>query len=131
MSETTIHDAPDRSLGAPTDDAWRRDQRAFAAMLPSLLEAHRDQYVAVHDGKPIASGPELVEVALAAYRRVGYVPVYVDLVSDRPREPARMPSPRLPRNRPSVWRKVRVIKSWSSPPSAEGTTADDEGASAG
>ncbi len=94
MSDTRIHDAPDLSRVMPEDDAWRRDQRAFSELLPSLLAIHRDQYVAVHDGKVVASGPELVELAREAYRLVGYVPVYVGLVSEIVQPPSRIPSPR-------------------------------------
>ena len=53
-SEPTILDPPDLSLPPRKDDAWRREQRAFRAMLPSLLATHRDQYAAVHNGlKPL------------------------------------------------------------------------------
>ncbi len=91
MSDATIHDAPDLSSVLARDAPWRRDQRAFAAMLPSLPATHRGRYVAVYQGQVVTSGASLVEVALDAYRRVGYVPVYVDLVTDRVREPSRVP----------------------------------------
>ena len=91
MSDATIHDAPDLSTVLAKDDPWRRDQRAFAAMLPSLLATHRGQYVAVHDGKVVVSGADKVEVALEAYLRVGYGPLYVGLVTLEPRQPVRMP----------------------------------------
>ena len=99
MSDAIIHDAPDLSAVLTPNDPWRLNQRAFMAMLPSLLATHRGQYVAVHDGHVVASGDALVDVALEAYRRVGYLPVYVDLVTDRPRPRAgggcalRNPSP--------------------------------------
>lgn len=51
MTEPTILDASDLSLPPGKDDAWRREQRAFPAPLPSLLPTHRDQYVAVHGGR--------------------------------------------------------------------------------
>ena len=95
MSDATIHDAPDLSEALARVDPWRGDRRAFAAMLPSLLATHLGQYVAVHNGQVVASGAALVDVALEAYRRVGYVPVYVDLIADRPPMPSRIPSPRL------------------------------------
>jgi hypothetical protein len=130
MSDTPIHDAPDLSLVVPEDDAWRRDQRAFAEMLPSLLAMHRDQYVAVHDGEVVASGPTLVEVALEAYGRVGYVPVYVDLVTDRPRELVRIPSPRLARVRTPIGPGTGIKERWGSLSSADVTIVKDRGASA-
>ena len=41
-----------------------------------------------------ANGPDEVVVALEAYSRVGYGPVYLGYVSDSPRPPVRIPSPR-------------------------------------
>src|SRR5215210_6130983 len=64
-------------------------------MRSALLETHRDQYVAIHEGKVIgSSGDDKVAAALRAYALHGYLPVYVGLVCDAPRPAVRMPSPR-------------------------------------
>ena len=63
----------------------------FFRLLPALLPTHRGQYVAGRDGSVIAGGPDQVEVAQQAYAKVGYVPVYVGLVSDEPPRPVRFP----------------------------------------
>jgi Family of unknown function (DUF5678) len=70
---------------------FEREQAAFRRLLPKLLEQHRNQYVAIHDGQVVGSGDELVRVALAAYDRFGYQAIYVDLVTDEPVRPARIP----------------------------------------
>jgi hypothetical protein len=94
MSATETLPAPDLRFAAPDDDKWQRERRAFVQMLPDLLDTHRDQFVAVHQGQVVASGEEKISVALQAYRQHGPVPIYVGLVSDQPPLPARMPSPR-------------------------------------
>lgn len=91
MSDSTIHDAPDLSAVLAKEEPWRRDKRAFAAMLPSLLATHRGQYVAVKDGQVVASGADEVQVVLDAYRRVGYGPLYLGLVTLEPPKPGRIP----------------------------------------
>ena len=94
MSETEALPAPELSLATPKNDKWEREHQAFVRMLPGLLTAHRDQFVAVHQGRVVASGHDKIAVALQAYREHGHVPIYVGLVSDRPPSPARLPSPR-------------------------------------
>jgi hypothetical protein len=95
MSDVTTLPAPDLSQSVKTRTAWEEEQRAFLRLVPKLLVTHRGRYVAVHLGNLIADGPDQVEVAKQAYARVGYVPVYVGLVTDEPPPPARLPSPRL------------------------------------
>ncbi len=93
MSRMDVLPAP--LLPVSTDDKWRREQAAFRRLLPALLQTHRDQYVAVHEGQVVESGPGKLDVAARAYARFGYVPIYVSLVTDRPLSPVRIPSPRL------------------------------------
>ena len=95
MSDATTFPAPDLTLGESNITTWERERRAFFGLLPTLLATHRGQYVAVHHGSVVAEGPDEVEVAMQAYRRVGYVPLYVGLISDEPPRPVRLPSPRL------------------------------------
>ena len=63
-------------------------------MFPSLLGTHRGQYVAVHDGRVVASGSDEIAVALQAYRDHGYVAIYAGLVSEQAPRIVRIPSPR-------------------------------------
>jgi hypothetical protein len=95
MSELTTFPAPDLTLEENSHALWEEERRAFMRLLPMLLSAHRGQYVAVHRGNVIAEGPDQVDVAKRAYADVGYVPIYVGLVTDEPPRPVRIPSPRL------------------------------------
>jgi hypothetical protein len=74
---------------------WEHEQQAFRRLLPELLRTHTGQYVAIHGGEVVESGPDKLAVAERAYARFGYVPIYVSLVSDEPSLLIRIPSPKL------------------------------------
>jgi hypothetical protein len=93
MSQLDVLPAP--VLPEPAQDKWRREQQAFRRLLPELLKTHRGQYVAIHEGQVAESGDDKLVVASRAYARLGYVPVYVSLVTDEPLPVVRIPSPRL------------------------------------
>jgi len=98
MSSLSILPAPNIETGNAPESPWERERRAFHQLLPSLLAAHSGQYVAVHEGKVIASGRDRVEVAMEAYERVGYVSLFVGMVAEAlPRRKVRVPSPRVRR----------------------------------
>ncbi len=99
MSEVIEYPAPDLSLSPAPETAYERERRAFRELLPELLKTHFGQYVAIHDGKVVASGSDEIAVAMEAYTRVGYVPLYLGHVTDEPQRPARIPSPRIWRGR--------------------------------
>ncbi len=99
MSEVIEYPAPDLSLSTRPESAYERERRAFREMLPELLETHSGQYVAIRDGKVAASGTDRVAVALEAYSRVGYGPLYLGEVTAKPPRPARIPTPRIWRGR--------------------------------
>jgi hypothetical protein len=79
------------------DPKWRKEREAFYRMLPELLKAHRDQFVAVHEERVVGEGAEPIELVKRAYAQFGYVPIYVGLVTDQPLPRVRVPSPRLVR----------------------------------
>jgi hypothetical protein len=79
-------------LPSPQEDKFRREQRAFRRLFPGLLHTHRDQYVAIHEGQLVDSGPDQIGVVERAYARFGYVPILVTLVTDQPQKPIRIPS---------------------------------------
>jgi len=96
VSEITAGPSPPRPPVSPDREKWEREQHAFFRLLGSLLATHRGQYVAVHNGAVVASGPDLVQVALQAYAEHGRQPIYVDLVTDHPPPAAHMPHYRQP-----------------------------------
>jgi hypothetical protein len=95
MSQLDILPAP--VLPSLAEDKWRREQQGFRRLLPELLKTHRRQYVAIHDGQVVESGDDKLAVAGRAYARIGYVPIYVALVTDEALPVSRIPSPRLRR----------------------------------
>ena len=91
MNPTETLPAPVLALPAPQMSKWDQEYAAFLRMLPDLLQTHRGQYVAVHEGKVVDSGDDKVAVALRAYDKYGYLPIYVGLVAERPLKPVRVP----------------------------------------
>ena len=77
----------------PADAAFLREKRAFEQLKPGLLEELRGKYVAVHDGRVVATGDNSTEVARQAYGMLGYVPLYIGLV-DEALPVVHIPSPR-------------------------------------
>ena len=94
MIETAAMAPPDLNV-APPLSKFKREQAAFARLKPQLLSQYRGQFVAIHDEQVVASGSDHREVAFEAYRKYGYVPIYVDLVADEIPQPVRMPSFRV------------------------------------
>ncbi len=78
---------------AADDAKLQSEQDAFRRLLPDLLKTYRNQYVAIHEGQVVGTGPDQIELADRSYDRFGYVPILVTLVTDRPRV-VRVPSPR-------------------------------------
>lgn len=72
-------------LPQPPRSKWEREYEAFRQMLPSLLQTHRGQYVAVHEGQVIETGTDPVDVTFRALSRVGNVDVHVGHVTDEPK----------------------------------------------
>ena len=95
MGETDLMPAPDISDAISPIGKWDREHQAFQRLRPGLLSQMRGKYVAVHEGQVVDSGEDQVEVALRCYRKFGYVPIFVGLVSDEPSLPVRVPSPRV------------------------------------
>jgi hypothetical protein len=58
------------------------EYQAFLRLLPQLLETHRGKYVAIHDGHVVDSDTDDVALILRVQGNVGYVPMYVGLVTE-------------------------------------------------
>lgn len=66
-------------------EAFEREQQAFERLKPELLQTHRGQWVAIYQGKVVEAGQDRSQVLDSVYDRLGYVPVYVQQVEQRPR----------------------------------------------
>lgn len=91
MHEPITLPSPTVDLNPPPSDKWESELQAFTRLLPQLLPTHRGQFVAVHEGRVVETGADKLDVAMRAYGRFGYVPIYVGLVSERPLPPERLP----------------------------------------
>jgi hypothetical protein len=94
--------APAPVIPVPKRDKWRTEQAAFRHQLSALLKSYRDQFVAIHEGKVVESGPDKLAVAGRAYARFGYIPIYVSKVTDEPQPVSRVPSARPARQESAV-----------------------------
>jgi uncharacterized protein (DUF3084 family) len=66
----------------PALSKWEREYQAFRRLLPQLLQTHRGQYVAIHEGQVVASGKDKLQVALQVFSRIGNVSIHVGLVTE-------------------------------------------------
>ena len=69
-------------------EAFEREEAAFEGMLPQLLRDYRGLVVAIHEGQVVEvgrPGESVAEVAGRVYSRIGYVPVYIQQVTETPR----------------------------------------------
>lgn len=77
-----------RQQQTTSDQAFQREMEAFERMKPELLRQYRNRVVAIHNGQVVEVGSEnesVADVAMRAYERLGYVPVYVHRVEETPR----------------------------------------------
>jgi hypothetical protein len=82
MSEIQICDPPVLGPVAPPTK-WEREYRVFQRLLPSLLQTHRGQYVAIHDEQVVDSGEDEIALTRRVFAKVGNVPIHIELVTDR------------------------------------------------
>jgi hypothetical protein len=68
---------------APRLSKWQREYLAFRRLLPDLLRTHLGQYVAIHEGRVVGSGPEDIALIQQVHARYGYVPIHVELVNEQ------------------------------------------------
>jgi len=82
MSETAVQpgfavELPSREL--PKGEA---EYQSFLRLLPQLLGTHHGKYVAIHNGQVVDSDTDDVALILRVQAKVGYVPMYVGLVTE-------------------------------------------------
>jgi hypothetical protein len=97
MSETTILPAPVLNLTPMPLTKGDQEYQAFLRLLPELLKTHRGKYVAIHEGQVIESGDDRLEVIFRALEKAEGASIHVDLVSELPPPPIRIPHYRMVR----------------------------------
>jgi hypothetical protein len=86
---TTVSDAAPQTifevtLPTPELSKGEREYRAFQRLLPELLLTHKGKYVGIHEGKLVDADDDDIVLVHRMHDRVGYVPIYVGLVTDQP-----------------------------------------------
>jgi hypothetical protein len=84
MSDTATQPVFEVALPAPELSKGESEYRAFLRLLPQLLPAYRGKFVAIHEGQVVDSDTDDIALIRRVHDRVGYVPIHVGLVSDRP-----------------------------------------------
>lgn len=74
---------PTQAAAAPADDKFERERAAFFRLLPELLKTHRGKVVAIHNEQVLVVGEDSVPVAMEAYKKVGYIPLFVMRVLEK------------------------------------------------
>jgi hypothetical protein len=94
MTPIPVFDAPQFDPSKPKSK-WDREYEAFLRLLPELLQTHRGQYVAIHEGKVVGNGDDQLAVARTAYAEFGPVEILVRLATDQPPRIVNLLSPRV------------------------------------
>lgn len=81
MSDTVEQRTFTVELPTPEMSKGEREYQAFLRLLPQLLETHRNKYVAIHDGQAVDSDTDDVALIRRVHASIGYVPIYVGLVT--------------------------------------------------
>jgi hypothetical protein len=84
MSETADEAVFEVAFPAPEWSKGEREYRAFLRLLPELLPAYRGKFVAIHDGQVVDSDTDDMALVRRVHARVGYVPIHVRRVTERP-----------------------------------------------
>jgi hypothetical protein len=60
---------------------FEAEKKAFWALRGQLLDQYEGQYVAIQQGRVVDHDTDKLKLGLRVYRRFGYQPIYVQLVS--------------------------------------------------
>lgn len=61
------------------------DMETFRRLLPELLQAYREQFVAIFRGQIVDADPDRWTLAKRVYAKCGYQPIYMGEVLEEPR----------------------------------------------
>lgn len=84
MSATVRNSGIAVELPAPELAKGEREYQAFLRLLPNLLVTHRGRYVAIHEEQVVDSDGSDVALIQRVQKRIGYIPIFVGLVTEEP-----------------------------------------------
>jgi hypothetical protein len=87
--------APQITIPPSPANKWQREHEAFQRLLPNLLHTHLGQYVVIHDGQVVDSGPDDLTLAMRFFTQHGNVSVHIGLVITEAETPVRIPHYRI------------------------------------
>jgi hypothetical protein len=73
----------------------RAESEAFDQLYETLLAQYQGHYVAIHDGQVIDHDPDLRQLHLRIFARLGHTPVLLKQVTDQPIRELVFRSPRI------------------------------------
>jgi len=89
--ETVTLPAPEIMIPSSPENKWQREFEAFQRLRPDLLRTYLGQYVVIHNGQVVDSGPDDLALALRFFAEHGKVAVHIGLVTVEPEAPVRIP----------------------------------------
>jgi len=92
--ETVTLSAPQIMIPPTPENKWQGEFEAFQRLRPDLLRTHLGQYVVIHNGQVVDSGPDDLALALRFFAEHGKVAVHIGLVTVEPEAPVRIPTSR-------------------------------------
>ncbi|HBI44751.1 MAG TPA: hypothetical protein DDY78_18145 [Planctomycetales bacterium] len=84
MSDNITQAIFEVTVPLPELSKGEREYRAFLRLLPELLPTLRGKYAAIHEGRVIDTDVNDIVLVHRVHDRIGYVPIHVGLVTDRP-----------------------------------------------
>ena len=93
MDTLTAIPTPEKLATVEHSPPWQSEKEAFLKLFPQLLKDYENNYVAIYQGKVVATGKKCLETSVAAFEAFGNVPIYVHLVSATPEKPKHLFSP--------------------------------------
>ena len=84
MSDTATQPVFEVKVPAPAMTKGEREYRAFLNLLPKLLVTYAGKFVAIHQEQVVDSDTNDIVLIQRVHGKIGYVPIYVGLVSEHP-----------------------------------------------
>ncbi|MGH9855631.1 MAG: DUF5678 domain-containing protein [Blastocatellia bacterium] len=94
--DTLLEVELERDEGSEIAALFEAEKKAFWALRGQLLDQYEGQYVAIHHGRVVDHDTDKLKLGLRVYRRFGYQPIYVQLVSRQGLPVKWLASPRRP-----------------------------------